>query len=84
MLPIAGRACACSCLGAAAAVPADLLSFSVNWQQTEHELKASKSHLEMLPIACVTGKVEQVRRKSPWGKAMLPRRDEACLSLTSL
>lgn len=45
--PIAGRACAGSYLGAAAAVPA-LLCLSVNWQQTEHELKASKSHLEML------------------------------------
>lgn len=39
VLPSAGRACACSCLGAAAV--STLLCVSVNWQQTEHELKAS-------------------------------------------
>lgn len=82
MLAIAGGVFACSCLEAAA-VPT-LLCLSVNWQQNEDELKASKSLLEVLRIACVIGKVEQARRKSPQGKGMLWRRGEACLGLTAL
>lgn len=49
VLPTAGRARAHSCLGAAVSA---LLCLSVSWQQTEHQLKASESHLEMLCIAC--------------------------------
>jgi len=51
------------CLGAAAAVPPSLC-LSVNWQRTEHELKAAKFYLEMLHVAHFIGKVEQVVRKS--------------------
>lgn len=61
--PIPGRPCACSRLGARDDIHTSL-HLSLNWQQTGHVLKASKSCLGMLHVVCA-GNVEQVRRKSP-------------------